>query len=82
MTFIKAQAAATIPRPTRAMVMRSRAAWVWVLSPPERIHWMPPQTRKAKVRMAAIIMATWMAAERNLPMSLTPAAGSLIVIEA
>src|SRR3989344_4335927 len=81
MTFISAHAAATIPNPTKAMVILSRAAWVWVLSPPDKIHWMPPQTKKAKVKIAAMIIATWMPEERSLPMSLTPAWGSLMVIE-
>jgi hypothetical protein len=31
--------------------------------------------------MAAIIIATWMPEDKSLPMSLTPALGSLIVID-
>src|SRR3989344_2084574 len=80
MTFINAQAAATIPKPAKAMVILSRAAWVWVLSPPDKIHRMPPQTKKAKVKMAAMIIATWMPADKSLPMSLTPADGSRMVM--
>ncbi len=67
MINMMAQALATTARPTRAAVIRSRASCVLPLSPPEVIHWMPPQIRNMKTRRAETRRAPWMTPWISVP---------------
>lgn len=49
-----AQAEKTMAKPMRALVISLRAFSLPALSPPEVIHWTPPQTSLKKKTMAAI----------------------------
>jgi len=55
MSWIIAQAAKTITKPTKAAVIWFLADSVLALSPPEVIHLIPPITRMKKKTIAAMI---------------------------
>ena len=57
MSRMMAQAAATMAKPIKALVIWLRASSTWALSPPETIHLMPPMMRKAKAISKAPMIA-------------------------